>query len=125
MAKPKVDKICRNCQTQFQVAFKYRNRGFYCSQQCSREYMKGENSPTFGKTYRTKETHPEWAASIRKTTKERAINSGDNNGMKREDVRQRQSQTRRERVTSNPEYRKARSDDMRQAWADGKYDGVK
>lgn len=99
----------------------------YCSKSCTnlafRTRFKGENNPAFGKVYRSKETHPEWAASIREGTK--GINQGELNGMKNSEVRQRMSKTRREKVTSNPIYRAERSSYMRQAWIDGKYNGVK
>lgn len=101
----------------------------YCSSNCANQAFKvqfsGEKNPAFGKVYRTKATHPEWAAKMSVTSSTRHINAGDKNGMKRPEVAKRMSKTRREKVTSDPTYRKATSDRIRKAWADGKYDGVR
>lgn len=124
---PRIEKQCEVCGTIMIVTIAKSSRRF-CSRKCQFENYRvaflGENNPAYGMTYRSKETHPEWAAKIQTTTKERGINIGDKNGMKDPEVRARMSKTRRERVTSNPSYRKARSIAMRQAWADGKYEGV-
>jgi hypothetical protein len=87
--------------------------------------MSGAGNPAFGKTYRSKATHPDWVEKISKTSKERKINSGDSNGMKNHDVAAKMSKTRRNRITSDPNYRAKISKMLRKAWADGKYDGVK
>lgn len=50
---------------------------------------------------------------------------GTNNPMCRQDVAKRMSQTRSQRFQEDPLFRKLVSDYTRQAWADGKYDGVK
>ena len=78
----------------------------------------------FGRPARTKKTHPEWAAQIAATHKERGSLVGDKNPMKRSDVALRMSKTRREKVTSNPAYRARLATAVRQNWIDGKYDGV-
>jgi hypothetical protein len=118
--------ICQFCNLQFPSPRKNRK---YCSKICCNNAYKirfsGEGNPAFGKTYRSKETHPEWAEKVSKTAKDRKINVGNKNGMKNPEARAKASKTRRERVTSDPEYRKRVSVRMRQAWADGKYDGVK
>ncbi len=102
----------------------------YCGRNCQNLHaketgkFKGCNNPSFGKSYRTKQTHPEWAKSIGETLKKNEVNIGDKNGMKNPDVAKRMSKTRRERVTSDPTYRKAASDRMLEAWKNGKYEHV-
>jgi len=115
---------CKGCYQQFVTLYKYRNKRKYCSRNCADKAHTGEGNPSFGKTYRTKETHPEWAASISAGCITNEINVGEKNGMKRPEVAARMSKTRREKVTSDPVYREARSQCTRKAWADGKYDGV-
>src|SRR5690606_13451700 len=103
-------------------------RTTYCSRTCQRvgykERFKGKNNPAHGKTYRTKTTHPEWAREISRTQKSSGRMLGDLNPMRRPDVAQRMSRTRRSKVTSDPAYREAHSQRMRKAWAAGKYDSV-
>lgn len=83
----------------------------------------GVNNPAYGKVYRSKAMNPEWVEKIREGTK--GVNVGEKNGMKNPEVARRMSATRRERVTSDPEYRSALSAKMKQAWVDGRYDGVR
>jgi hypothetical protein len=117
---------CEECGSDI-VFTKAKPRRF-CSNDCKNQWQKvamlGENNPAHGKTYRTKKTHPEWAKAIRKTTRERAINSGDKNPMKRPDVAKKMSETRRKNVTSDPEYRKNLSEKMKQRWREGRYENV-
>lgn len=117
---------CEMCGTDI-VFTKAKPRRF-CSNPCKNKWQKtsllGKNNPAYGKTYRTKKTHPAWARSIRKTAIENEINVGDKNAMKRPDVAKKMSETRRQRVTSDPEYRRKMSETMKRRWADGKYDGV-
>lgn len=126
---PRITKHCEQCNAEFQVTLAKSSKRF-CSKACVNAHYResgmyaGKNNPAAGKIYRSKSTHPEWAASIAKTCVERGINVGDKNGMKDPEVAARMSKTRRECVTSDPAYRKACSDRLRQAWADGKYDGV-
>jgi hypothetical protein len=119
-----IDLTCEQCKLTFTVLFKNRKRRF-CCHKCCTTYYSGTNNPSYGKTYRTKKTHPEWAEKISKTNREIGVNVGDKNAMKRPEVAEKMSKTRREKVTSDPEYRKARSISCRQNWADGKYDGVR
>lgn len=123
--------ICLQCKQLFvlKTSKAKAEKRKYCSSNCANQAFKvqfsGERNPAFGKVYRTKATHPEWAAKMSVTSSTRRINAGDKNGMKRPEVAKRMSKTRREKVTSDPIYRKATSDRIRKAWADGKYDGVR
>jgi hypothetical protein len=100
----------------------------YCSRNCQNLHaketgkFKGENNPSFGKKYRSKETHPEWANLISETHKKNQVNVGEKNGMKKPEVAERMSKTRREKVTSNPEYKNFHSKRMINLWKEGKYD---
>ncbi len=115
---------CKRCQQQFEVTLKGRNRKF-CSRTCVDAFQTGAGNPAFGKVYRTKESHPEWAAKTSATHRERGTLIGDKNPMKRADVAARMSKTRREKVTSDPAYRAHLSQKMREAWVDGKFEGVR
>lgn len=68
------------------------------------------------------EDNPDIAKKL--SIKLKGINLGDKNAAKRPEVRKRMSKTRREKVTSDPEYRKKMSEKVKAAWADGKFDGV-
>lgn len=119
-----VDLVCKQCNKAFVVTFKQRNRKFCCVK-CSQISFKGAGNPAYGKTYRSKVTHPEWVKKISETHKKSDRMLGDNNPMRDPDICAKMSMTRRERVTSDPEYRRQRSEHMRQLWASGKYEGVK
>jgi hypothetical protein len=122
-----IEITCHICGKSFLVKPFNASLRKYCSKQCANEALKirfsGENNPAYGKTYRSKETHPEWAQKISNTSKGK-INLGDKNGMKQPKARAKASKTRRERVTSDPEYLKNLSEKISQAWADGKYEHV-
>lgn len=85
--------------------------------------LAGDTSPAFGKTLRTSQTHPEWAKKISEANKGK-INIGDSNAMKRMDVRQKMSATRKT-LLANPDERRKISESVRKAWRDGKFDGVR
>lgn len=91
---------------------------------CRKCAVKGDRNPAFGHAYRTKETHPEWAEKVSKTSKERQINSGDKNGMKQPEARAKASKTRKAKFANDPEFKEMIAECTRQAWADGKYDDV-
>lgn len=118
-----VELVCENCKVKFEIVYKYRNNRF-CSQTCSRQFQVGVNCASTGKTHRTKATHPEWAEKVSKTHKERGTLIGDKNPMKNKDSAAKMAKTRREKVTSDPEYRQQRSEYTKQLWRDGKYDHV-
>ena len=84
MARKLVNLTCVTCNKAFEV-YSFRKT---CSKECLKKLQikmfSGKNNPAYGKVYRTKETHPEWAAKVSKTAKERKINSGDKNGMKQD-----------------------------------------
>jgi hypothetical protein len=86
--------------------------------------LAGENSPSYGKVYQTKQTHPEWAAKIKKSTKGK-INLGDTNAMTRPDVQAKMSASRKKRLANDPELCQRISAYVKAAWADGKFDGVR
>lgn len=104
---------------------------FSCSgnSECRRKQLSmqtaGERNPAYGKTYRTKETHPEWAANIASTCVERGVNVGDRNAMKRPEVAAQVSATRKRLFAQDPSMAAGLATRSRQAWADGKYDGVR
>jgi len=72
-----------------------------------------------------RKNNPYLAKRISKTSKARKINAGDKNAMKRKDVRKRMSETRKKRIKEDPELRKLIAQNTANAWAAGKYDGVK
>lgn len=121
-------KKCEECGSNFKVKPSNFNKRKFCSIICrnkrdSRVFL-GEGNPAYGKTYRTKTTHPGWAAKIQQSTKGK-INIGEKNGMKRLEVRQRMSATRSKRLANDPELTKIISENTKKAWADGKFDGVR
>jgi len=116
-----VDKTCENCKVKFTVPFKQRQRRF-CCRKCVDESHTGEGNPAFGKSYRTKATHPDWARNIREGSK--GINSGDSNAMKRPEVRLKMSQSR-SAMLADEGVRNKIAEATRKAWADGKFDGVR
>jgi hypothetical protein len=116
-----IEKVCENCNVIYNVPFKQRNRRF-CSRECVNKFQTGSGNPAFGKTYRTKETHPEWAIKISDGSK--GINSGDSNPMKRPEVRLKMSRSRSE-MLKDESVRNKISDTTKKAWADGKFDGVR
>ena len=68
--------------------------------------------------------NPDWEKKISETSKRRKINSGDKNGMKQLEARMKVSKARK-KMFEDPEVRKHYSEKNRQAWADGKFDGVR
>lgn len=127
----KFELVCGFCKKTYTVhtsPSKARKR-LYCSKQCTNEDYKlrfaGDKNPAYGKVYRTKESHPDWAAAISKGSIAAGVNVGEKNAMKRPDVAARMSRTRRDRVTSDPAYREAVRKRALQNWADGKYDSAK
>lgn len=120
---------CKWCKKQIVVKQSLANKRKFCSRECTKEYFKvhfaGVNNPAFGKVYRTKNTHPEWAKSISDTCVKNKVNVGKRNAMKRPEVANKMVKTRREKVISNPDYRRNSSEKMKQAWRDGKFDGVR
>jgi hypothetical protein len=123
MLMAKVTLTCKGCSCIFEVNYKLRKQK-YCSRDCINQSFVGSGNPSFGKVYRTKETHPEWAEKISKTSTEREINSGDKNGMKKPDVAKRQGQTRSHKFATDPSWKERYSKPMRDAWASGKYENV-
>jgi predicted transcriptional regulator YdeE len=119
-----IDLICKKCQNTFSVPYKSRNRKF-CSRDCVNSYQVGENNPSFGKTYRTKETHPEWALSVKQTHKDRGHISGEKNPMKNKETALKVSKSRSEKFQTDANFRQSVSDSVRKAWKDGKFDDVK
>jgi len=101
---------------------------FCCSRQCAdiraKTIFKGPRNPAYGKVYRTKATHPEWAQKTSDTHKEHGTLVGDKNPMKNSAVAAKMSKTRHANVTSDPIYRAARAASARQNWKDGKYDST-
>ena len=118
-------KVCQICGCDFKIKPSQLQKRKTCSKECQGKLYQtsfsGNNNPAFGKTYCTKETHPEWAENIKVGTK--GINAGDDNAMKRPEVRRKMSQTRKSIMT--PEFRQKIADSVSNAWAEGKYDGVR
>lgn len=100
-----------------------------CDRECQRELYRvkfsGTGNPAFGKVYRSKETHPDWVKRISSGLKRVGHILGDKNPMRNPEIAKKMSKTRRENVTSDPMYRKARAADTRKAWAEGKYESVR
>lgn len=114
---------CRQCGKQFEVKFKDRRRVF-CNRSCQHESVRGAGNPSFGKTYRTKATHPEWAQRVADTHRQRGHITGDKNPMKRPEVAERVSNSRKARFKTDPDFRASVSNLMKKAWQDGKFDGI-
>ena len=117
----KVILTCKGCSCTFEVNYKLRKQK-YCTRDCVNRSFAGSGNPSFGKTYRTKDSHPDWAEKISKTSTDREINKGDKNGMKKPDVAKRQGKTRSHKFATDPTWSKRTSEYVRKAWAAGKYD---
>lgn len=122
-----IEKKCEVCNVPFTCTIAKSSKRF-CTKACHNVSMKmsmrGVNNPAYGVTYRNKLTHPEWVAKIAATQRSSDRMCGDRNPMRCAHIAAKMSQTRRERVTSDPAYREARSVDRRAAWAAGEYDHV-
>jgi hypothetical protein len=122
----KIETICLNCKSIIKCTEAKPRK--YCNKNCknihSKELFKGKNNPAYGKTYRSKKTHPEWVESISKTMIERQINVGEKNAMKRKEVAKKMSKTRRKKVTSNEQYLQNLSKKIRELWENGRYENV-
>lgn len=120
--------MCSICGVTSYVKLSQVGRKKCCSTNCTkvlfRDMFSGAGNPAYGRTYRSKASHPEWAQSISQTQKASGSMLGDKNPMRRAAVASKMSRTRRDRVTSDPVYRRQRSEYMKQAWANGKYDDV-
>ena len=116
--------VCKQCENDFIVPYKLRAKRTFCSRDCYVKGSGGANNPAFGRTYRTKETHPEWAAKTSETSKARRINAGDKNGMKQPNARLKASATRKRKFIEDPKFAAQHAAMMRNAWAVGKFDGV-
>lgn len=121
MTMAKVTLTCVGCSNLFEVKYKLRKQK-YCTRECVNKSYAGSGNPAFGKTYRTKESHPEWAEKIRSTSSERGINKGEKNGMKNSEVAKRQGKTRSNKFANDPAWKEKASKVMRDAWLSGKYD---
>lgn len=84
-----------------------------------------KNNPAFGKTYRTKKTHPEWALKVSNTHIQRKHIVGEKNPMKNKEVAARMGKSRSKKFETDNEFRAMTSELVKKAWKDGKYDGVK
>ena len=73
--------VCEWCKTEFIPKRKQKRTPRFCSRACVNAGQAGSGNPAYGKTYRTKKTHPEWAARVSATSSARHINAGDVNGM--------------------------------------------
>lgn len=69
--------------------------------------------------------NPGLADKISETSKKRRINAGAKNAMKRLEVRERVSRSRSERMKNDPELRQRIAQNTADAWANGKFDGVR
>jgi hypothetical protein len=116
-----VEITCENahCKKTFSVGWKSRKRRF-CSLSC---VSSKENNPAYGRAYRTKETHPEWARKVSETHKERGTLVGDKNPMKNAESRAKTS-VGRKKYYENAENRLKTSDSVKKAWSDGRFEGV-
>lgn len=115
-----VELICERekCKKAFTVGWSLRKRRF-CSLPCSNGVKNH-----FGRVYRTKETHPEWAKKVSDTHKARGTLVGDKNPMKNEISRNKTSVSRKKFFAENPDEREKISLQLKKAWADGKFEGV-
>lgn len=128
----KVQVVCDVCEKEYETIYKYSEKnhdrwGKHLCRHCvtvavnsSPEYRK-KMSEVVTKRY---VEHPEIITKISKTSKERGINSGDKNGMKNIEARKKTSETRKRKFKEDPEFAKKHVEMTKQAWADGKYDGV-
>jgi len=123
MVMAKVLLTCKGCNRKFEVVYKLR-RQKYCTRDCVNKSYSGSGNPSYGKSYRTKETHPEWAQKISSTSLKREINKGDKNGMKNPDVAKRAGETRSKKFSEDADFRESVSAYIRKAWAEGKFNHV-
>lgn len=117
--------ICKNCKEEFVAPYKQRKTRKFCSRTCVNDFQIGEGNPAFGKTYRTKLSHPEWANKISETHKQRGHIIGDKNPMKKKSVAAKMSVSRKKRFQNDEGFRKQHAEIMRNAWKNGKFNGVK
>jgi len=85
--------------------------------------LSGDCNAAYGVVYRTKASDPEWAEKIRQSTKGK-INLGDKNATKRPEVQEKMRSSRR-RMLKDQSVREKIAERTRQAWRDGKFDGVR
>lgn len=116
----KVTLNCKYCKQDFIVAYKFRNRKF-CTNECVHKFQTGPGNGAYGKVFRTKETHPEWAQRISQTCIDEQVNVGEKNGMKKLEVRKRMGATRKQLMKDNPEMAKEIGLRTAKDWAEGKY----
>lgn len=118
--------FCQKCGRPIKVKPSLALHKKYCSKKCTdeafRERFAGPLNPAYGKVYRTKSTHPEWAKKISQTDKEKHINCGDKNGMKSLAARTKASNSRKKLLSDPSQRKRLCSDPVRRAWADGKYE---
>lgn len=120
-----VDLTCKHCGNSFSVKYKERNKRKFCSRQCVNKFQTGAGNPAFGKTYRTKVTHPEWAARTAQTHRTRGHITGDKNPMRNSETAAKMSASRSTRFRTDEAFRKQTSESMRKAWRDGKFEGTR
>jgi hypothetical protein len=124
-----MEKQC-HCGKFFKVKLSHFHKRISCSKECARIRARklgiysGKNNPAYGKTYRTKITHPEWAEKVSATHKEKGSLIGDKNPMKRPEVAKKQSVSRIKMFKENPEMRENLSNQMKIKWASGELDGT-
>lgn len=110
--KPSLKKPCRTCSSE-------------CRRILRTQIFSGERNPAFGKAYRTKVTHPEWAARVSQTSTERHINAGDSNGMKSPENREKARISANRKWATRPDLIENIRLKSSKNWADGKYEGVR
>lgn len=100
----------------------------FCDQKCQslayKTQFTGRNNPAYGRVYRTKESHPEWAQAISDGQIRNGVNVGERNGMKRPENREKARIAANKKWKEQPELKKRIADSVSEAWADGKYEGV-
>lgn len=116
---------CKICNEIFVEKYQNRNRKI-CNKNddCCKAGRYGKYNPAYGKTYRTKETHPEWAEKTKNTHLERKHITGNKNPMKNKDVAKKMSITRKNRLATDVDLIMRTSKSVSKAWAEGKFDGV-
>ena len=119
----KIELTCKNCHNNFIVAYKARKRKF-CSRACVDLYQTGTCNPAYGKTYRTKETHPEWASKVSETHLSKGYILGEKNPMKKPEVAAKMGATRSKKFQTDENFRNTTSNLVKKAWEEGKYKDV-
>lgn len=126
-SSPKIIVECKVCGKSFETVPKQPRKS--CSDDClatlRTQIFLGEKNPAFGKTYRTKENNPEWAAAISSGLIRNGVNVGDKNGMKKPENRVIARESANRKWATKPWLKENLRSKFQAKWAAGDYDGIR